>query len=248
MSIEDEIWDEFNDFSNDNGIVSIRQGLNLGYFEKIGKVTRSDKPQPIWHINNQTAVDELVDKVLLGEKKWDDVVDILPKRVVNKIPVIKTRQQLEKERMQIEKKMQIPDSIKMNKLILSVFQTQEHAIDYLKVKRFPDDINCIRCGSGTIYVCSSGQYKCPSCNYKFIETTKTIFTDTKLELTKWYGAIAILTSKRKVSTHKLAEIIGTTQKTSYYMARKIKNNINDPLLREVNRGIFQYKPNQNETL
>lgn len=223
MTIEDEIWDEFNSLSSGyENLVSVKEAFNVSFECTIGLLNRIDKSQNIWYQNSQVHSDELIEKVLIGEKKWDQIVDDLPKRLVTEYHE--------------------PEFRKLNKLLLSVFHTPDHAFDYLKIKRFPLGVSCIRCGSSTIYHTNTGQYKCPSCNYKFIETTKTIFNNTKLDLTKWYSAIVILTSKNRISSHRLADILRLTQKTTYYMARKIKNNINDPFLREINHGLFEYKP------
>lgn len=227
MTIEDEIWDEFNELSNYDSdtmrsLPSAKAVFNLSSKSKIGVIDRIDKNQNIWHQNNQVHSDELIEKVLLGEKKWDNIVDDLPKRIVSDYHE--------------------PEFRRLNKLLLSVFHTPEHARDYLKIKIFPEGLFCVKCGTKKIYTLQSKQYKCVSCKYKFSDISNTMFYNTKLDLTKWYSLIVILTSKNRIGTPRLSDILHLTQKTTYYMARKVKNNINDPFLREINRGIFEYKP------
>jgi len=84
-SIEDEIWEEFNGLSGNNDSITytdIAQSFGASFGEKIPTISRIDKPQNIWIPNRQIAQDELIDKAILGEKKWDQVVMDLPKRLI----------------------------------------------------------------------------------------------------------------------------------------------------------------------
>lgn len=224
MTIEEEIWDEFNTLSNEQSIFSFRDGLGFSNNDKIGIINRIDKPQQIWYSGRQVALDELIEKALRGEKKWDQISDDMPKRIVTELHEAQF--------------------VRINKGILSVFNAPDDAIDYLNVKRFSDGLKCVRCGSSRIYHLSEGiwKYKCPTCNYKFIPSTRTIFHNTKLDLTKWYAGLVMLTSQNRISVRRLADILKIQYVPAWQMCRKIKDNINDPFLREVNRGIFEYKP------
>lgn len=219
MSIEDEIWDEFNTLSESNLV-------DFSVIESMGRISKIDQSQKVWYENKQIATDELVDKCILGEKKWDQVVDDLPKRIITEVHE--------------------PYFHKLNNMLLSIFRTQDDAVSYLEFKRFANAFCCVHCGNDTnIYLCSEGKLKCSACGYYFKATTKSIFHATKMDLTTWYGAMVIMSNATKqVSTHALGRVLRITQKTSYYMARKIKDNLNDPFIREVNRGIFEYKPSR----
>lgn len=85
---------------------------------------------------------------------------------------------------------------------------------------------CPRCGGGNTYRTKSGRshpYRCRDCKRHFTVRTGTIMEHSKLPLRKWVIAIYLLTSSPKgVSSIKLANDLGITQKSAWMLAHKIR--------------------------
>lgn len=85
---------------------------------------------------------------------------------------------------------------------------------------------CPRCGSDDTYRTKSGRshpYRCRECKRHFTVRIGTVMEYSKLPLRKWVIAIYLLTSHKKgISSIKLAEHLGVTQKTAWMMAHKIR--------------------------
>ena len=75
-----------------------------------------------------------------------------------------------------------------------------------------------------VYKCKNGRYKCKNTGKYFTILTGTIFENSKISLKKWFIAIFYLSSdKVGVSSVRLSELIGVTQKTAWFIAHKIRS-------------------------
>src|SRR5688572_1189640 len=95
-------------------------------------------------------------------------------------------------------------------------------------KRWPEGIACPFCGSKKIYTLNNKHhpFKCAErgCRKKFSYTSGTILANTKLSFpTIFAHAHQILTNNFKSSVESAAEL-ACSQKTSYYLIRKIKQH------------------------
>lgn len=107
------------------------------------------------------------------------------------------------------------------------YGTEEQCQTALMEKRWGKDGNgryCPHCGSYATYAFKDGRlFKCKDCAKQFTVKVGTIFTDSKVPLTKWYLAIYLSTSLKKgISSVQLAKYIGTTQKTAWFMLQRIR--------------------------
>ena len=74
-----------------------------------------------------------------------------------------------------------------------------------------------------VYKCKNGKYKCKNTGKYFNVKTGTIFENTKISLRQWFMAIYLLACHKKgVSSLQLAQDIGVTQKTAWFMLHKIR--------------------------
>ena len=78
-----------------------------------------------------------------------------------------------------------------------------------------------------VYKYKNGKYKCAYTKKYFNAKTGTMFENSKLPLQKWFIAIYLLTTHKKgISSLRLAEHIGTTQKTAWFIMHRIRNCCN----------------------
>lgn len=74
-----------------------------------------------------------------------------------------------------------------------------------------------------VYKCKDGRYKCKNTNKYFNVLTGTIFQNTKIPLTYWFKLIHYIVSHRKgISSTTVADLLGVTQTTAWYMLQKIR--------------------------
>jgi transposase-like protein len=130
--------------------------------------------------------------------------------------------------------------------VIRSFGTEEACEDFLASKRWPNGVQCIKCGSSRIsrgvraektyrregrkdrHVPAMRFYECGSCRKQFTVRNGTLFGDTHLPLTKWFEAIAIICQAKKgISANQLARTIGVTVKTGWYLSHRIREAMKD---------------------
>ena len=120
----------------------------------------------------------------------------------------------------------------MNKLITfknlddlsKYFSTEAKCVKYFEQARWNGQRGCPHCGSTKTYVCKGiGKYKCGDCRKLFSITTGTYFENTKLPLRKWLIAMYLcLNHKKGVSSLQLANTLGITQKSAWFVLHRIR--------------------------
>lgn len=126
------------------------------------------------------------------------------------------------------------------------FATPEACNDFLQDMRWPDGVECVKCGSKRVskYVKQAGTrtrknpktgeletkpvparilYVCLSCKKQFSVTEGTIFNDTHLTLEKWFMAVALMVNAKKgLSALQLKRDLKTAYKTAWYLSHRIR--------------------------
>lgn len=106
------------------------------------------------------------------------------------------------------------------------FNTDKKCVEYFEQVRWNGERCCPHCGGLKTYVLKgNGKYKCgeKGCRQLFSITTGTYFENTKLPLRKWLIAMYLcLNHKKGVSSLQLAETIGVTQKTAWFVLHRIR--------------------------
>lgn len=107
---------------------------------------------------------------------------------------------------------------------LAYFKDEETCRAYFEQIRFQKGEYCPHCGHGKIHHFAGGKrYRCAFCKKDFTIKTGTVFGESKVSLQKWFVAIYLLsTSKKGISSIRLAEQIGVTQKTAWFMDHRIR--------------------------
>ncbi len=115
---------------------------------------------------------------------------------------------------------------KLNTIIgfLEKFNTEEDCYNYLYEARFGNGLYCPHCHNKKVYSFSDGKtFKCSKCRKRFNIRTNTLFGGSKISLKKWFLAMYLLASNKKgISSIQLAEQLGVTQKTAWYIDHRIR--------------------------
>lgn len=95
---------------------------------------------------------------------------------------------------------------------------------YFESVRFAKGDFCPHCKNTRINRFADGKrYRCAKCKQDFTVKTGTLFGESKIPLQKWFIAIYLLTSHKKgISSIELADKVGVTQKTAWYMDHRIR--------------------------
>ena len=108
------------------------------------------------------------------------------------------------------------------------YPTQEHCIHLLYELRWDYEPICPHCDSTFVDRILNNvfngreQYRCGDCNKTYSITTKTIFHHTQTPLAKWFTAIHIIkTAKRLPTCPMLANLIDVSLKVAQTMRSKI---------------------------
>ncbi|MFN2476957.1 MAG: IS1595 family transposase [Chthoniobacterales bacterium] len=111
---------------------------------------------------------------------------------------------------------------------IQYFASAENCHAFMVQMRWPNGIECPRCGSKEIgklvlprRVWNCKNPKCP--NKQFTAKVGTIFEDSPLGLDKWLTATwLIVNAKNGISSCEIARSVGVTQKTAWFMLHRIR--------------------------
>ena len=109
------------------------------------------------------------------------------------------------------------------------FHSEDKCRAFLEELRWPDGLECPRCGGKTISrITTRHQLDCDSCRYRFSVTAGTIFHDSHLPLWKWFLAVyLIVESKKGISANQLKRMLDVTYKTAWYLSHRIRAALNE---------------------
>ena len=109
------------------------------------------------------------------------------------------------------------------------FHSEDQCRAYLEELRWPDGVECPRCGEKSIsQIKKRPQYDCNSCRYQFSVTAGTIFHDSHLPLWKWFLAVYLIAeSKKSISANQLKRTLSVSYKTAWYLSHRIRAGLNE---------------------
>lgn len=122
--------------------------------------------------------------------------------------------------------------------LTDTFRTNADCLNYYQSIRFEDGIFCPHCDGRKFYFLKkSFQYRCGNkdCRKSFNVLTGTVFENTKIELRTWFAAMYLITtSKKGTSSLQVANQLGISKKTSWYLLSRIRTMLgnNEPALLE----------------
>ena len=124
------------------------------------------------------------------------------------------------------------------------FQSADAAREHLEALHWPDDPFCPHCGSLNATrlpaqrgrktkahpegVIRKGVVQCNDCRKQYTVTVGTVFESSKVALNKWLLANHLLcASKKGMSGHQMARMLGVTYKTAWFMMHRIREAMKD---------------------
>lgn len=106
------------------------------------------------------------------------------------------------------------------------FSDLKVCFEHMLPVKWPDGKpTCPKCGHGEVYVIRTRamlQCKSPTCKKQFSVKVGTIFEDSPLPFSKWFPAIWCVANGDLVSSQKLADAVGVTQKSAWSLLNRIR--------------------------
>jgi len=108
--------------------------------------------------------------------------------------------------------------------MLNKYPTHQKALEHLEKVRWGDEVISPYCGSDSVTKFKNElRYHCNAENKSFSVRAGTIFEDSRLDVRKWYYAIALmLNAKKGISAMQLSRDLDVTYKTAWYCAMRIR--------------------------
>ena len=123
--------------------------------------------------------------------------------------------------------------------LIEHFRGEDRCRKTLEELRWPDGVECPRCGSSSIARLKTNSiFDCNSCRYQFSVKAGTVFHDSHLPLWKWFLTVFMMAeSKKGVSANQIKRMLGVSYKTAWYLCHRIRAAMTevdpDPLSGEV---------------
>src|SRR5438128_6032810 len=114
--------------------------------------------------------------------------------------------------------------------LVEQFGSNDRCRQYLEHLRWPDGVECPRCGSKSISrITTRKQFDCNSCRKRFSVLAGTIFQDSKLPLWKWFAAVYLMCeSKKGISALQLKRMLKIgSYETAWYLCHRIRAAMED---------------------
>ena len=106
---------------------------------------------------------------------------------------------------------------------LATFATEATCREYLFQKRWPTGFICPKCGSTRYFRLYSGLCQCSDCHHQTSVTAGTIIHRSHVPLRKWFFTFYFVSQdKRGISAVGLADTIGVTYKTAWYILKRVR--------------------------
>jgi len=121
------------------------------------------------------------------------------------------------------------------------FDTDLKCVKYFEQARWNGQRFCPHCASIKTYVLKGiGKYKCGDCRQLFSITTGAYFENTKIPLRKWLISMYLCLNHRKgVSSLQLADTIGVTQKTAWFILHRIRGIVSEQVPEMLLEGMVE---------
>jgi transposase-like protein len=106
------------------------------------------------------------------------------------------------------------------------FADADNCLEYMAFHRWPGGVVCPTCGRTDVtFLKTQRKWQCKSAHAKRQFTAKvgTVFEDSPLGLEKWLPAVWMVANcKNGISSYELHRALGVTQKTAWFMLRRIR--------------------------
>lgn len=117
--------------------------------------------------------------------------------------------------------------------LLVTFPTEQSVIDHLEMIRWNGNVVSPFDPTSKVYKCKGNKYRCLNTKKYFNVRTGSIFENSKIPLQTWTMAIYLFTiSKRGISSYQMADQLGITQKSSWFMLSRLRYAMDHPVFQE----------------
>lgn len=107
--------------------------------------------------------------------------------------------------------------------VIRYFADPGTCLAFVTAMRWPAGVRCECCRSRHVTLLRTRPvWKCRGCHRQFSVKTGTIFEDSPLGFEKWLPVLWVVVNRRNVSTHELARRLRVTQKTAWFMVRRVR--------------------------
>src|SRR5664280_1788504 len=112
-----------------------------------------------------------------------------------------------------------------------IFKDETKAREWLEARVWPEGPTCPHCGNADKAKIKSlqgkaqrpGVYQCAECREQFTVTVKTVFERSKIPLTRWLGALFLMTcSKKGISALQVHRMLGVSYKSTWFMMHRLR--------------------------
>src|SRR4051794_12870892 len=107
------------------------------------------------------------------------------------------------------------------------FSDSEKAHKWAVVLRWPNGIECPRCGSKEhSFITTRRIWFCKGCKKQFTVKVGSIFEDSPLGMDKWMLALWLLvTCKNGISSYEIASHLNITQKSAWHLMHRVRRAV-----------------------
>lgn len=238
---EYDIWKEFEELATyDVSVIHSNREVKAHYGLKYeDRLTTQSKYGNYAFDKDFMSLDMKIDSFLnmhsdLSSVDWNEMLSIYPKAPINVL-----------DPWQIDWKDK-------RKKLHSVFFNEEVSFKYIVKKRWKDGVLCPKCFTDEPYIIKASHlsrlnstnpyiFKCRKCRKFFNPKTDSFMTNSPLPYSTWFGLIYLLTSVHRdsISSRALGRSLKISQKSSWHLIQKIKRNVGDEFLSNVNKGLFE---------
>src|SRR6266853_2079 len=114
---------------------------------------------------------------------------------------------------------------------VTYFADLETSIAFVAVLRWPNGVECPRCGAGSdacYRLSTRALWKCRACKKQFSVKVGSIFEDSPIGLDKWLPALWMLVNcKNGISSYEIARDLGITQKSAWFVLQRLRLALKD---------------------
>jgi transposase-like protein len=127
---------------------------------------------------------------------------------------------------------------------MKTYPSEEWCLNLLRQLRWPIHIYCPLCNQKAHIHFHRGLYRwyqCGSCNRVFSDTTATPFKNSKLPLSYWFVALALIQLGEEHRLNDFQKQVGISRPTILRMKDRIHEAASDPLLRMLSAGVLSWQ-------
>ena len=122
------------------------------------------------------------------------------------------------------------------------FPNEAAITDYLQNLRWSSGITSPFDANSKVYNCQNGRFRCKNTRKYFNVKTNTLFHNSKIPLDTWVHAMWLVANQPTLTSVSLGNELGITQKSAWYLLKRIKAFLKEQKARPAVRKVIKAKP------